>query len=57
MKSSKKPDNVAWDEENEEYIAKLTKILEKPYQIQKDMIDYQSVAPLKNQKYQTFCGT
>ena len=23
MKSSKKPDNVAWDEENEEYIAKL----------------------------------
>ena len=23
MKSSKKPDNVAWDEENEKYIAKL----------------------------------
>ena len=38
-------------------LIKLTKILEKPYQIQKDMIDYQSVAPLKNQKYQTFCGT
>jgi hypothetical protein len=27
MKSSKKPDNVAWDEENEEYIAKLLPLL------------------------------
>jgi serine/tyrosine/threonine adenylyltransferase len=38
-------------------LKKLIKVLEKPYQNQKDISDYQSVAPLESQKYQTFCGT
>ena len=36
---------------------KLIKILEKPYQNQKDISDYQLPAPFSDQKYQTFCGT
>ena len=36
---------------------KLIKILENPYQNQKDISDYQLPTPLSNQKYQTFCGT
>ena len=38
-------------------LIKLIDILKKPYQIQKDIIDYQSASPLGNQNYQTFCGT
>jgi uncharacterized protein YdiU (UPF0061 family) len=38
-------------------LKELTKILEKPYQSQKGIIDYQSAAPLGDHKYQTFCGT
>jgi uncharacterized protein YdiU (UPF0061 family) len=38
-------------------LKELTKVLEKPYQSQKDIIDYQSAAPLGDHKYQTFCGT
>ena len=36
---------------------KLIKILEKPYQNQKDTSDYQLPAPLSDENYQTFCGT
>ena len=36
---------------------KLIKILEKPYENQKNISDYQLPAPLSNSKYQTFCGT
>ena len=36
---------------------KLVKVLEKPYQDQKGILDYQLPAPLSDQKYQTFCGT
>ena len=35
----------------------LIKILKKPYDKQKENIDYQSPAPIGNKKYQTFCGT
>jgi len=35
----------------------LIKILEKPYQNQKNILDYQSPPPLGDKKYQTFCGT
>ena len=38
-------------------LKKLTKVLKKPYQNQKDISDYQSSGPLSNKKYQTFCGT
>ena len=38
-------------------LIKLIKILEKPYDKQQENIDYQSPAPLGNEKYQTFCGT
>ena len=36
---------------------KLIKILEKPYENQKNISDYQLPAPLSDSKYQTFCGT
>ena len=36
---------------------KLTKVLEKPYQNQKNTSDYQLPAPSSDKKYQTFCGT
>ena len=35
----------------------LIKVLEKPYQSQNNISDYQSPAPVNDQKYQTFCGT
>ena len=35
----------------------LTKILEKPYENQENIAQYQSPAPIKDKKYQTFCGT
>ena len=38
-------------------LKKLTKVLEKPYQNQKDIYNYQSPALSSGQKYQTFCGT
>ncbi|MDA9597749.1 YdiU family protein [Candidatus Pelagibacter sp.] len=38
-------------------LCKLTEVLEKPYQNQKDISDYQSVTSSGGQKYQTFCGT
>ena len=36
---------------------KLIKILKKPYQNQKDIVDYQSPSLVVDKKYQTFCGT
>ena len=33
------------------------KVLEKPYENQKNISDYQSSASLSDKKYQTFCGT
>jgi len=38
-------------------LKKLIKILEKPYENQKGIDEYQSTAPKSDQKYQTFCGT
>ena len=35
----------------------LIKVLEKPYQSQNNISDYQSPASVNDQKYQTFCGT
>jgi len=36
---------------------KLTKILQDPYQLNKDDLEFMSPAPHSNVKYQTFCGT
>ena len=36
---------------------KLITILKKPYQNQKDIVDYQSPSLVVDKKYQTFCGT
>ena len=36
---------------------RLIKVLEKPYQNQKNISDYQLPSPFSDQKYQTFCGT
>ena len=38
-------------------VKKLIKILEKPYETQKEVDEYQSAAPISDQRYQTFCGT
>jgi uncharacterized protein YdiU (UPF0061 family) len=38
-------------------VKKLNKILEKPYENQKGITNYQSTAQISDQKYQTFCGT
>ena len=35
----------------------LLNILEKPYENQNKIFEYQSPAPIGNEKYQTFCGT
>ena len=36
---------------------KLLRVLEKPYENQEGIINYQSPAPTSDEKYQTFCGT
>ena len=38
-------------------LKKITTVLEKPYENQKDIVDYQSPSLLGDKKYQTFCGT
>ena len=38
-------------------LKKLIKVLETPYEKQQENIDYQSPAPIRDKKYQTFCGT
>ena len=35
----------------------LLKVLEKPYENQEGISEYQSPAPPSEEKYQTFCGT
>jgi uncharacterized protein YdiU (UPF0061 family) len=35
----------------------LLKVLEKPYESQKGISEYQSPSPITDKKYQTFCGT
>jgi uncharacterized protein YdiU (UPF0061 family) len=40
-----------------EVMNKLLSVLEKPYEIQNNIIDFQSPAPSSNIEYQTFCGT
>ena len=32
-------------------------VLKKPYDINKDISEFQTPAPLSKEKYQTFCGT
>ena len=55
-------------EENSEYLEaanngdlevmnKLLTVLEKPYENQNSIIDFQSPAPSSDKAYQTFCGT
>ena len=46
----------AVEQNNIEPMNKILEILDKPYDEQKDMIDYQSPSKLAG-KYQTFCGT
>ena len=48
---------VAANNDDLTLLSKLTKVLEKPYQNQKHISDYQSVTSSGSQKYQTFCGT
>ena len=48
---------AAADEGNLRMMINLLSILKKPYDLQKNSTDYQSSAPLSDQKYQTFCGT
>ena len=38
-------------------IKNLLKVLEKPYENQKGISEYQSHGPASDKKYQTFCGT
>jgi uncharacterized protein YdiU (UPF0061 family) len=38
-------------------IKNLLKVLEKPYENQEGISEYQSPAPASDKKYQTFCGT
>ena len=47
----------AANKDNLNPINNLLKILEKPYENQKGISEYQSPAPASDQKYQTFCGT
>ena len=40
-----------------EVMNKFLLVLEKPYENQRNIIDFQSPAPSSNKAYQTFCGT
>ena len=44
-------------ENNLKLLNKLLIILKNPYDIQKNISEYQSPAPITEKKYQTFCGT
>tara|TARA_B100000029_G_scaffold4988_1_gene5628 strand:- start:898 stop:2340 length:1443 start_codon:yes stop_codon:yes gene_type:complete len=48
---------TAADEGNFGVMINLLSILKKPYNLQKNSLDYQSPPLLSDQKYQTFCGT
>lgn len=38
------------------YLKKFISVLEKPYELSKEKLDYQKPSP-QQKKYQTFCGT
>ena len=42
---------------NLEVMNKLLRAVEKPYENQNNIKDFQSPAPLNSKNYQTFCGT
>tara|TARA_B100001146_G_scaffold95864_1_gene84782 strand:+ start:319 stop:1794 length:1476 start_codon:yes stop_codon:yes gene_type:complete len=48
---------VAANNDDLKPIKNLLKVLEKPYENQKGISEYQSRAPASDKKYQTFCGT
>ncbi|WP_415294658.1 protein adenylyltransferase SelO [Candidatus Pelagibacter sp. Uisw_113] len=48
---------AAANDDNLEVMNKLLTVLEKPYEKQNDITDFQSPPPLSNKNYQTFCGT
>jgi uncharacterized protein YdiU (UPF0061 family) len=48
---------AAANDGNLEVMNKLLIVLEKPYEKQNDITDFQSPPPLSNKNYQTFCGT
>ena len=48
---------AAANDGNLEVMNKLLTVLEKPYENQNDITDFQSPAPLSDKNYQTFCGT
>ena len=48
---------AAANDGNLDVLNKLLKVLEKPYNSQKDTIDFQFPSLSNNEKYQTFCGT
>jgi serine/tyrosine/threonine adenylyltransferase len=48
---------AAANDGNLEIMNKLLTVLEKPYEKQNDITDFQSPAPLSNKDYRTFCGT
>ena len=48
---------VAAENNNYEVMNKLLNVLKKPYDINKDISEFQTPAPLSKEKYQTFCGT
>ena len=47
----------AASENNIELFNKLLMILKNPYVDQKNISEYQSLAPITEKKYQTYCGT
>ena len=48
---------TAAENNNFEVMNRLLKVLKKPYNVNKDISEFQSPAPLSKEKYQTFCGT
>ena len=48
---------TAAENNNFEVMNRLLKVLKKPYNVSKDISEFQSPAPLSKEKYQTFCGT
>ena len=47
----------AAENNNFEVMNRLLKVLKKPYNVNKDISEFQSPAPISKEKYQTFCGT
>ena len=45
------------DKNNYETLYKLLSVIQNPYNPKVDVSEYQSLAPISKEKYQTFCGT